>query len=52
MESSSEEGRILISETTKKIIDDHFDKFYTYSEKKVVEIKSINTTVIGHFLDI
>ncbi|CAD8074022.1 unnamed protein product [Paramecium sonneborni] len=51
MESSSEEGRVLISETTKKLIEDNFPSCYVFNGRKLINIPSINTTITGFFLD-
>ncbi|CAD8160631.1 unnamed protein product [Paramecium pentaurelia] len=51
MESSSEEGRVLISETTKKLIEENFPQDYIFNGRKLINIPSINTTITGFFLD-
>ncbi|CAD8071279.1 unnamed protein product [Paramecium primaurelia] len=51
MESSSEEGRVLVSETTKKLIEDNFAQSYIFNGRKLINIPSINTTITGFFLE-
>jgi hypothetical protein len=51
MESSGAEGRILISETTKVILEENFPGFYTFYDSKVIKIPSIDTVINGYFLN-
>ncbi|CAD8156400.1 unnamed protein product [Paramecium octaurelia] len=51
MESSSEEGKVLISETTKKLIEENFPQDYIFHGRKLINIPSINTTITGFFLE-
>lgn len=51
MESSSEEGRVLVSETTKKILEEHYQNYYNFTGRKLINIPSINTIITGYFLD-
>lgn len=50
MESSSEEGRILVSETTKELIENHYGNIYTFEDSKVIKIPSIDTVLHGYFI--
>jgi class 3 adenylate cyclase len=51
MESSSQEGRILISQTTKNILEQNFPNMYQFFESKIIKIPSVNTEIMGYFLN-
>lgn len=38
MESSSEEDKVLVSESTKKILEDHYPNLYTFTGRKLIPI--------------
>lgn len=52
MESSSEEGRVLVSESTKKILEDNYPTHYNFVGRKLINIPSIETIITGYFLDL
>ncbi len=50
MESSGKEGRILVSQTTKQIIEHNFPTLCGFDEEVVIDIPNINVKISGYFL--
>lgn len=51
MESGGAEGKINVSEQTKKLLESNENCNYTFSENKSIHVKSSNTTYQSFFLN-
>ena len=52
MESSGERGKILVSSTTKEILEENYRHFIFEKKSEIVHCKSINTSVEAYFVTV
>ena len=52
MESNGESGRVMVSEYTKKILEDNFPNEFDFSFKDTVHIKQANKDIECFLVDI
>jgi class 3 adenylate cyclase len=50
MESSGKEDKILVSESTKNILEENFENLYIFEDEITIDIPNIKTTVKGYFI--
>ena len=50
MEANGQVGNIMVSASTKKLLDTKYPNSYIFEEFKSVEIPSINETVVGYLV--
>lgn len=50
MESNGESGHVMVSETTKKLLEDNFPNEFLFDFKESVHIKQVNKDIDGFLI--